>query len=80
VRLERAHVQIGDQINDPDRSRHEHDELLRIVVVVDHLQQGLHDAALDQRVAARVVRGQVVEEGEQRGGELVREGLLCRVD
>jgi hypothetical protein len=35
---------------------------------------------LDERVAACVVRGQVVEEREERGGELVRERLLARVD
>ena len=79
VCLERAHVQIGDEVDDAHGSRHEHDELLRVVVVIDHLEERLHDAALDERVAARVVRGQVVEEGEERRGELVRKGLLARV-
>ena len=48
--------------------------------MVDHFEQGLHDAALDEGVAARVVRGELVEEGEKAGGEVVREGLLARVD
>ena len=80
MRLERAHVQIGDEIDDAHRSRHKHNVLLRVVVVLHHLEQRFHDAALDERVATRVVRGQVVEEGEERGGEVVREGLLARVD
>ncbi len=48
--------------------------------MVDHFEQGLHDVALDEGVAARVVRGELVEEGEKAGGEVVREGLLARVD
>ena len=72
---ERQHqqlVEIGDEVDDAHGSRHEHDELLRVVVVIDHLEQRLHDAAL-------VVRGQVVEEGEERRVELVRKGLLARL-
>lgn len=40
-----------------------------------HLQQRLHHAAGHQRLAAGVVAGQVVEEGEEGGGELVGIGL-----
>lgn len=44
-----------------------------------HLEQRLHHAARHQRLAARVVAGQVVQEGEERRGELVGVGLHGRV-
>lgn len=40
-----------------------------------HLEQRLHHAAGDQGLAAGIVAGQVVEEGEEGGGELVGVGL-----
>lgn len=80
VGLKRTHVQISDQINDSDGTRDKHDKLLRVVIVIDHLEESLHDAALDERIAARVVRGQMIQEREQTRGELVRERLFCLVD
>ena len=46
-----------------------------VASVAAHLQQGLHHAAGDQGLAPGVVAGQVVEEGEQGRGKLVRVGL-----
>lgn len=37
-----------------------------------YLEQGLHHAAGDKGLATSIIAGQVVEEGEERCGKLVR--------
>ena len=72
--LEAGHVQVGDQVDDPDRPSHEGDVLELRAGPLDHLQEALHHAAGDEGLAAGLVARQVVQEGEEGGGERLGEG------
>ena len=74
--LEAGHIEVGNQIDHAHGPRHKGDVLQLRAGPLDHLEQALHHAAADQRLPARLVAGQVVQEREQSGGQGLKRKLV----
>ena len=72
--LKTGHVEVGNEVNDPDSAGHEGDVIQLGAWPLDDLEKGFHHAAGDQSLASGLKGGQVVQKAEQGRGQRLWEG------